>query len=168
MAETTKATEKPEKSDKGAKAAKAEKGAKAATDAATAPGAAPAAGAPKGRKKKKNVPNGIVHIVATFNNTIITITDPQGNVVSWSSAGERGFKGSRKGTPFAAQMASEEACREAKDCGMRSVQVIVKGPGAGRESALRVVGQAGLKVMNIRDETPIPHNGCRPPKKRRV
>ena len=122
------------------------------------------------RKKKirRNVPEGIVNIHSTFNNTIVTIADPQGNVVSWASAGSVGFKGARKGTPFAAQMAAESAARKAVDSGMRSVQVHVKGPGAGRESALRALQSAGFAVSLIRDVTPIPHNGCRPPKRRRV
>jgi len=123
----------------------------------------------KGKKKvKKNIPVGVVHINATFNNTIITVTDQGGNVISWSSAGVRGFKGSRKSTPFAAQLACEDAVRKAHDHGVRAVSVLVKGPGAGRESALRALTKAGVRVMNIRDITPIPHNGCRPPKKRRV
>lgn len=120
------------------------------------------------KKIKKTVPEGIVNIHSTFNNTIITITDPQGNVVAWSSAGTVGFKGSRKGTPFAAQVAAESAARKAVDAGMRTVQVHVKGPGAGRESALRSLQAAGFAVNVIRDVTPIPHNGCRPPKRRRV
>ena len=122
------------------------------------------------RKKKirRNVPEGGVNIHSTFNNTIVTIADPQGNVVAWASAGSVGFKGSRKGTPFAAQMAAESAARKAVDSGMRSVQVHVKGPGAGRESALRALQSAGFSVSIIRDVTPIPHNGCRPPKRRRV
>ncbi len=122
------------------------------------------------RKKKirRNVPEGVVNIHSTFNNTIVTIADPQGNVVAWASAGSVGFKGSRKGTPFAAQMAAESAARKAVDSGMRSVQVHVKGPGAGRESALRALQSAGFAVSLIRDVTPIPHNGCRPPKRRRV
>jgi small subunit ribosomal protein S11 len=120
------------------------------------------------RKEKKNVPNGIVHIQSTFNNTIVTITDPAGNVVSWSSAGLQGFKGSRKSTPFAAQMAAEDAAKKAMDHGMRSVEVYVKGPGAGRETALRALQAAGFKVVMIKDVTPVPHNGCRPPKRRRV
>jgi small subunit ribosomal protein S11 len=124
--------------------------------------------AKKVKKTKKNIPMGVVHIHASFNNTIITITDPVGNAVSWSSAGVRGFKGSRKSTPFAAQMASEDAARKALETGMRSVIVYVKGPGAGRESALRALSTVGLKVTAIKDVTPIPHNGCRPPKKRRV
>lgn len=123
---------------------------------------------PKKKKTKKNIPMGVVHIHASFNNTIVTITDPVGNTISWSSAGVRGFKGSRKSTPFAAQMASEDAARKALDSGLRSVIVYVKGPGAGRESALRALSSVGLKVSAIKDVTPIPHNGCRPPKKRRV
>jgi small subunit ribosomal protein S11 len=123
----------------------------------------------KGKKRvKKNIANGIVHINATFNNTMITITDASGNVVSWSSAGARGFKGSRKSTPFAAQVAAGDAAAKAMEHGLRSVSVLVKGPGAGRESALRALGAAGLKISLIRDVTPIPHNGCRPPKRRRV
>lgn len=124
----------------------------------------------KGTKKrvKKNIPSGIAHIQATFNNTIVSITDANGNVVSWSSAGARGFKGSRKSTPFAAQLAAEDAARKAMDHGMKSIDVYVKGPGAGRESALRSLQAAGLKVNLIKDVTPIPHNGCRPPKRRRV
>jgi small subunit ribosomal protein S11 len=122
----------------------------------------------KKRKEKKNIPNGIAHIQSTFNNTIITITDPNGNVVSWASAGTQGFKGSRKSTPFAAQLAAEEAAKKAIENGMRSVDVFVKGPGAGREAALRALQATGFQVKLIRDVTPIPHNGCRPPKKRRV
>jgi len=122
-----------------------------------------------GKKKvKKDVPIGVCHIQASFNNTIITITDPNGNVVSWSSAGRRGFKGSRKSTPFAAQVASEDAVRRAVDLGMKSVSVLVRGPGGGRESAIRALAASGLKVNWIRDVTPVPHNGCRPPKRRRV
>ena len=122
------------------------------------------------RKKKirKNTPEGVVNIYSTFNNTIVTIADPQGNTVAWASAGSVGLKGSRKGTPFAAQMAAESAARKAADAGMRAVQVHVKGPGAGRESALRALQSAGFAVSLIRDVTPIPHNGCRPPKRRRV
>jgi small subunit ribosomal protein S11 len=124
---------------------------------------------PKTKKKvKKNVQSGIAHIQSTFNNTIVTITDVSGNVVAWSSAGVRGFKGSRKSTPFAAQLAAEDAAKKAMDHGMRSISVFVKGPGAGRESALRALQQAGFKIALIRDVTPIPHNGCRPPKRRRV
>ena len=120
------------------------------------------------RKEKKNITEGVVHIQSTFNNTIVTITDMTGNVISWSSAGLQGFKGSRKSTPFAAQMAAEDAVRKAKDQGMRRVQVYIKGPGAGRESALRSLQIAGLTITMIRDVTPVPHNGCRPPKRRRV
>jgi small subunit ribosomal protein S11 len=120
------------------------------------------------KKVKKNVPSGIAHIQATFNNTIITISDPDGNVVSWASAGTQGFKGSRKSTPFAAQVAAEDAARKAMEHGMRTVDVYVKGPGGGREAALRSLQAAGFKVNLIKDVTPIPHNGCRPPKRRRV
>lgn len=120
------------------------------------------------RRVKKNVPHGVVHIQATFNNTIVTVTDVQGNTVAWSSAGVKGFKGSRKSTPFAAQLVAEDAVKKAMDQGMKTAAVFVKGPGAGRESALRAVAAAGLKVTQIRDVTPIPHNGCRPPKRRRV
>src|SRR5437868_7181605 len=124
---------------------------------------------PKVKKKvKKNVQSGIAHVQSTFNNTIVTITDVSGNVIAWSSAGVRGFKGSRKSTPFAAQLAAEDAAKKAMDHGMRSISVFVKGPGAGRESALRALQQAGFKITLIRDVTPIPHNGCRPPKRRRV
>ncbi|GAB7080109.1 MAG: 30S ribosomal protein S11 [Desulfovibrio sp.] len=120
------------------------------------------------KKEKKNVPVGHAHIRATFNNTIITFTDVKGNVISWASAGGSGFKGSRKSTPFAAQIAAETAARKAQDHGMRTVGVYVKGPGSGRESAMRAINNAGFKVTFIRDITPIPHNGCRPPKRRRV
>jgi small subunit ribosomal protein S11 len=120
------------------------------------------------KKEKKNITEGVAHIQSTFNNTIITITDMTGNVISWSSAGLQGFKGSRKSTPFAAQMAAEDAVRKAKDQGMRRVQVYIKGPGAGRESALRSLQLAGLTITMIRAVTPVPHNGCRPPKRRRV
>jgi small subunit ribosomal protein S11 len=120
------------------------------------------------KKEKKNITDGVAHIQSTFNNTIITITDMTGNVISWSSAGLQGFKGSRKSTPFAAQMAAEDAVRKAKEHGMRRVQVYIKGPGAGRESALRSLQVAGLTITMIRDVTPVPHNGCRPPKRRRV
>ena len=126
------------------------------------------AAAPKRRKAKRVVSEGVAHIHSTFNNTIITITDPVGNVVAWSSAGSVGFKGSRKGTPFAAQLAAESAAKKAMDYGLRTVQVYVKGPGAGRESALRSLQAAGFAVSVIKDVTPIPHNGCRPPKRRRV
>jgi small subunit ribosomal protein S11 len=120
------------------------------------------------KKEKKNVPMGLVHIQATFNNTIVTIADPAGNVVAWSSAGALGFRGSRKGTPFAAQQAALAAANKAKECGMRTVEVRVSGPGGGRESAVRALATVGLEVRNIKDATPVPHNGCRPPKKRRV
>ena len=120
------------------------------------------------RKGKKNILNGVVHIQSTFNNTIITITDVSGNVISWSSAGARGFKGSRKSTPFAAQVAAEDAAKKAQEHGMRLLEVEVCGPGSGRESALRALQAAGFTITSIRDVTPIPHNGCRPRKKRRV
>ena len=120
------------------------------------------------KKEKKVVPFGLVHIQATFNNTIVTITDPIGNVIAWSSAGSLGFRGSRKGTPFAAQQASLTAGQKAKDSGLRVCEVRVAGPGSGRESAVRALSTVGIDVKNIRDVTPIPHNGCRPPKKRRV
>jgi small subunit ribosomal protein S11 len=120
------------------------------------------------KKEKRNVPVGIVHVQASFNNTIITIADPMGNVLAWSSSGSLGFRGSRKGTPFAAQQASLTAANKAKESGLRTVNVAVSGPGAGRESAVRALSTAGLEVRTIRDRTPIPHNGCRPPKKRRV
>ena len=120
------------------------------------------------KKVKKNVQTGIAHIQSTFNNTLITITDVGGNSLAWSSAGSQGFKGSRKSTPFAAQMAAEECARKAMEHGVRNVTVYVKGPGAGRESAMRALQAAGIKVSMIRDVTPVPHNGCRPPKRRRV
>ncbi len=120
------------------------------------------------RKERKNVERGVAHIKSTFNNTIITIADTNGNCVSWSSAGTLGFKGSRKSTPFAAQMAAESAAKEAMDHGMKEIEVFVKGPGAGREAAIRAIQAAGLEVNMIKDVTPIPHNGCRPPKRRRV
>jgi small subunit ribosomal protein S11 len=120
------------------------------------------------KKEKKNIANGVVHIRSTFNNTIVTITDTAGNVISWSSAGVQGFKGSRKSTPYAAQVTAEDAAKKAADHGMRSVEVYVKGPGAGRESALRALQATGFKVTLIKDVTPVPHNGCRPPKRRRV
>lgn len=120
------------------------------------------------KKEKKNIANGVVHIQSTFNNTIITITDTTGNVISWSSSGVMGFKGSRKSTPFAAQLTAEDAAKKAMEHGMRSVEVYVKGPGSGRESALRALQAAGFTVTIIKDVTPIPHNGCRPPKRRRV
>ncbi|HHY06193.1 MAG TPA: 30S ribosomal protein S11 [Clostridia bacterium] len=120
------------------------------------------------RRARKNVEQGIVHIQSTFNNTIVTITDIHGNAISWSTAGQLGFKGSRKSTPFAAQMAAEQAAKVAVDHGMREVEVYVKGPGAGREAAIRALQATGLEVNVIKDVTPIPHNGCRPPKRRRV
>jgi small subunit ribosomal protein S11 len=119
-------------------------------------------------KEKKNVANGIAHIHASFNNTIVTITDTAGNVITWSSAGNKGFKGSRKSTPFASQLAAEAAAKKAMEHGMRQVEVYVKGPGTGRESAIRSIQAAGLEIVAIKDVTPIPHNGCRPPKRRRV
>lgn len=128
----------------------------------------PAATTTKKKKQRKVVSSGIAHIYATFNNTIVTITDPSGNVVSWASAGASGFKGSRKSTPFAAQVAGETAARKARDAGMRTVTVKMKGPGSGRESALRALHLSGLQVTLIRDITPVPHNGCRPRKSRRV
>ena len=145
----------------------------------TAPAAAAAPAAPAGdavadkkaskkNKNKKNILNGVVHIQSTFNNTLITFTDVSGNVISWSSAGSRGFKGSRKSTPFAAQVAAGDAAAKAMEHGLKNVQVLVKGPGAGRESALRAIAAAGLKISLIRDITPIPHNGCRQAKRRRV
>lgn len=128
----------------------------------------PVAGTGKKKKVKKTVPVGVAHIYASFNNTIVSITDMAGNLVSWSSSGCNGFKGSRKSTPFAAQVAGENAARKAKEAGVRSVSVLIKGPGAGRESALRALHIAGLNVTLIRDITPVPHNGCRPRKSRRV
>lgn len=121
-----------------------------------------------GKKEKKNVALGAAHIQATFNNTIITISDTQGNVIAWSSAGSLGFKGSRKGTLYAAQMAAESAAKKAAENGMKQVEVYVKGPGSGRESAIRALQAAGLEISLIKDVTPVPHNGCKPPKKRRV
>ena len=120
------------------------------------------------KKERKNVPVGVAHILATFNNTIVTFTDTRGNAVSWASSGQSGFKGSRKSTPFAAQVAAETAARKAQDNGMRTVGIYVKGPGSGREAAMRAISATGFKVAFIRDITPIPHNGCRPPKRRRV
>ncbi|MBF0558555.1 MAG: 30S ribosomal protein S11 [Nitrospirae bacterium] len=121
-----------------------------------------------GKKVRKHIANGTAHIQTTFNNTIITITDTTGNVIAWSSAGSLGFKGSRKGTPFAAQIASETAAKKAMEVGLRQVDVYVKGPGAGRETAIRALQAAGLEITLIKDVTPVPHNGCRPPKRRRV
>jgi small subunit ribosomal protein S11 len=125
-------------------------------------------GSKKGKKEKRHLAHGVVHIHASFNNTQVTITDLEGNVVAWSSAGTLGFKGSRKGTPFAAQQAASAAASAAKDCGLRSAEVRVKGPGGGRESAIRALQASGVEIRSIRDVTPIPHNGCRPPKRRRV
>jgi small subunit ribosomal protein S11 len=130
--------------------------------------ASPAKKVVRKKKEKKNIPSGVAHIQATFNNTIITITDPVGNVVAWSSSGAKGFKGSRKSTPFAAQIAAEDCAKRAQENGMRALEVFVKGPGSGRESALRALQSVGLNITFIRDITPIPHNGCRPPKRRRV
>jgi small subunit ribosomal protein S11 len=126
-----------------------------------------AAAAPK-KRDRKNVPVGVAHVNATFNNTIITITDPFGNTIAWSSSGANGFKGSRKSTPYAAQIAAEVAGKKALEHGMRTIEVLVKGPGSGRESALRALSAVGFNVTQIKDITPIPHNGCRPPKRRRV
>ncbi len=120
------------------------------------------------KKEKKSVANGAIHIKATFNNTIVTVTDMEGNVLAWSSAGSVGFKGSRKGTPYAAQMAAESVAKKAQDFGIKNLTVYVKGPGSGRESAMRVLQAFGFKIVAIKDVTPIPHNGCRPPKRRRV
>ena len=122
----------------------------------------------KSRKEKKNVVHGIAHVHASFNNTLVTITDLEGNVVTWASAGSLGFKGSRKGTPFAAQQAASSAAVAARDHGLRSLDIRVKGPGSGRESAIRALQAAGVEIKSIKDVTPIPHNGCRPPKRRRV
>ncbi len=122
----------------------------------------------KKKKIKKSVPIGVAHIHATFNNTIVSITDPTGHVISWSSSGCNGFKGSRKSTPFAAQVAGEKAARAAREYGMRTISVLIKGPGAGRESALRAIASSGMSITTIKDITPVPHNGCRPRKSRRV
>ena len=151
---------------------KAAAGGKKAQAGKKAAKATPAKKAPAAKKRKakvkKNVPSGIVHIQATFNNTIVTITDPAGNVVAWNSAGCKGFKGSRKSTPFAAQLTAQSAAEVATQHGMRSAAVYLKGPGSGRESALRALQSAGITVTSIADVTPIPHNGCRPKKRRRV
>jgi small subunit ribosomal protein S11 len=165
--------EKPEKAEKAERPEKAEKsgkdeGGKAEVEAAGGPGAEGEGGPKKKKKIKKNILNGIVHVQATFNNTLITIADVSGNVLAWSSAGSRGFKGSRKSTPFAAQVAAGDAAAKAMAHGLKNVTIRVNGPGAGRESALRAISASGLKVSEIRDVTPIPHNGCRPPKRRRV
>ena len=120
------------------------------------------------RAERKNITSGVAHVSATFNNTMITITDLQGNTISWSSAGSQGFRGSRKSTPYAAQMAAEDAARKAQEHGMKTLEVCIRGPGSGRESALRALSAAGFTITSIRDVTPLPHNGCRPPKRRRV
>lgn len=135
---------------------------------AAAPAVAEGAAVVRKKKGKKNVANGIVYIAATFNNTIVSVADAGGNVIAWSSAGAKGFRGSRKNTPFAAQVAAEDAVRKAMEHGLRTVSVEVKGPGTGRESALRAIQSAGIRVSQIKDTTPVPHNGCRPPKRRRV
>jgi small subunit ribosomal protein S11 len=143
--------------------------AKAAAAAAQAAASATGAGAARTRRReRKNITSGVAHVVASFNNTMVTITDVQGNTISWASSGSQGFKGSRKSTPFAAQMAAEAAGRKAMEHGMRTLEIEVKGPGTGRESALRALQSIGLAVTAIRDVTSIPHNGCRPPKRRRV
>ncbi len=129
---------------------------------------ASAAGSRPKKKERKNITSGVAHVLATFNNTIVTITDAQGNAIAWSSSGSQGFKGSRKSTPYAAQVAAEDAGRKARDHGMETVEVLVSGPGSGRESALRALQTVGFHVTTIRDVTPIPHNGCRPRKRRRV
>ena len=133
-----------------------------------AAGGAPKKGQKTRRREKKNVPHGAAHIKSTFNNTIVSITDPQGNVIAWASSGHVGFKGSRKSTPYAAQVCTEDAGRKAMEHGVRTVEVEIKGPGVGRESALRALQSIGFMVTMIRDVTPVPHNGCRPPKRRRV
>lgn len=120
------------------------------------------------KKVKRNVPQGLCFVQANFGNVIVTMTDPAGDTVSWSSAGHLGFKGSRKGTPFAAQMAAEDAAKKAMEAGMKSVEVFLKGPGAGREPAIRALAAAGMRILSLKDVTPIPHNGCRPPKRRRI
>lgn len=120
------------------------------------------------KKEKKNVPNAKVYISATFNNTIVSVTDPEGNVISWSSTGLHGFKGSRKSTPYAARIVGEDAITKAQEHGVKQVEIVIKGPGSGRESALRAVASSGIKVSRILDTTPVPHNGCRPPKRRRI
>ena len=130
--------------------------------------AKPAAASRTRKKERKNIISGVAHVNASFNNTIVTITDAQGNAIAWSSSGQQGFKGSRKSTPFAAQMAAEAAARRAMEHGMRKVDVFVKGPGSGRETAIRSLQATGLEVGSIQDVTPVPHNGCRPPKRRRV
>ena len=126
-----------------------------------------AAGRPR-RRERKNITSGVAHVNASFNNTMITITDAQGNTIAWSSSGSNGFKGSRKSTPFAAQVAAEQAGRGAQECGVKNLEVRIKGPGPGRESAVRALNALGLKITSIADVTPVPHNGCRPPKRRRI
>jgi len=126
------------------------------------------AAAPRRRRERKNITSGVAHVNATFNNTVITITDAQGNAIAWSSSGSQGFKGSRKSTPYAAQMAAEDAGKKAMEHGMKNLEIEVRGPGSGRESALRALQVAGFNIISIRDVTPIPHNGCRPRKRRRV
>jgi small subunit ribosomal protein S11 len=148
-----------EKAEKPAKAAPTEGGAKPAE------GAKPA---PRRKREKRTVPRGAAHIKASFNNTIVSLTDPQGNVIAWASAGASGWKGSRKSTPYAAQVTAENAARKAMDQGLRTIEVFVRGPGAGREAAIRALEATGLEVTAITDVTPIPHNGCRAPKRRRV
>ncbi len=135
---------------------------------AAAAAAAPATPARARRRERKNITSAVAHVNASFNNTKVTITDAQGNTIAWSSSGSKGFKGSRKSTPFAAQMAAEDAGKKAQEHGVRALQVLVKGPGSGRESALRALQSVGFEISSIRDVTPIPHNGCRPPKRRRV
>ena len=130
--------------------------------------ARPAASSRPRRKERKNITSGVAHVAATFNNTVITITDAQGNAIAWSSSGSQGFKGSRKSTPYAAQVAADSAARKAMEHGVKVLEVEVKGPGSGRESALRALQAAGFTITSIKDVTPIPHNGCRPPKRRRV
>ena len=143
--------------------------AKAAAATAAAPSATGAGAAARTRRReRKNITSGVAHVHSSFNNTMVTITDAQGNAIAWSSAGGMGFKGSRKSTPYAAQMAAEDAGRKAQEHGMRVLEIFVKGPGAGRESALRALQSVGFTITTIRDVTPIPHNGCRPPKRRRV
>ena len=165
MADDETTESKPARQPRASAAATPSADAAPAAAGATAAGATPA---PRRRRTRRSVPEGIAHVHATFNNTIVTITDPLGLVVAWSSAGSVGFKGSRKGTPFAAQMAAEAAARKVSDFGMRAVIVHVKGPGGGRESAVRALQATGLNVISIKDVTPIPHNGCRAPKRRRV
>lgn len=161
---------KVEEKEKKTEAAKAAPATEAPATAATAsaPSVEGKAAGKKKKKTKKAVSEGLAYIKATFNNTLITITDKTGNVVCWGSAGASGFKGSKKSTPFAAQIAAESAAIKARDAGMRTVDVFVSGPGAGRETALKAIGKAGIQIRRIQDVTPIPHNGCRPPKKRRV